>query len=49
MAKSIRIDNERIHEELTQLFLNLQSEKGHRIKMEDLLEDMIKVYNKRKH
>jgi len=49
MAKSIRIDNEEIHEELTQLFLNLQAERGHKIKMEDLLAEMIKIYNKRKH
>lgn len=46
MAKTIRIDNEKIHEDLVQLFLNLQSDRGVRIKMEDLLEDMIKVYKK---
>jgi|GEM_PF-5012723 hypothetical protein len=49
MAKTIRIDNEKIHEDLVQLFLNLQSERGMKLKMEDLLEDMIKSYNKRKH
>ena len=46
MAKTIRIDNEKIHEDLVQLFLNLQSDRGVRIKMEDLLEEMIKVYKK---
>lgn len=49
MAKTIRIDDERIHEELIQLFLNLQAEKGKPIKMEDLISELIKNYNKRKH
>ena len=48
MAKTIRIDTDEIHEELTQLFLNLQAEKGHKIKMEDLIAEMIKS-DKKKH
>lgn len=48
MAKSIRIDNEEIHEELTQLLLNLQAEKGKKIKMEDVIEELLKTYYKKK-
>ena len=46
MVKTIRIDDEEVHEDLVQLFLNLQVEKGKPLKMQDLLRDMIKVYTK---
>lgn len=48
MAKTIRIDDEKIHEELTQLFLNLQAERGKKIKMEDVIEELLKTYYKKK-
>ncbi len=48
MAKTIRIDNEEIHEELIQLFLNFQAEKGQKIKMEDLIAELIKNYHKKR-
>ncbi|MDE1873188.1 MAG: hypothetical protein KGH99_06905 [Thaumarchaeota archaeon] len=47
MPKTIRIDDEKIHEELVQLFLNLQAEKGKPIKMEDLLRDMLRYYKRK--
>lgn len=48
MGKSIRIDNEKIHDELIQLLLNLQAERGEKLKMEDLLRILLDNYYKKK-
>lgn len=48
MTKSIRIDDEELHDELVQLLLNLQAEKGKPIKMENLLRVLVDTYYKKK-
>ncbi|HJU12918.1 MAG TPA: hypothetical protein VJ792_00485 [Candidatus Nitrosotalea sp.] len=46
VPKTIRIDNIDIHEELNKLLLEVQAKRGKKMKMEDLLAELIKQYKK---
>ena len=47
MTKSIRLDNEDLHRELNKLLLEVQAKRGKKMKMEELLAELIRQYKRR--